>query len=163
MVAAGDIVYAQDINERGLRYYGNRTSNAGPTSGATVLGVLRIDNMVLKAGYAYRISTGNFRLNTTVATDGIKAELRYNSTGVATISSTEIARIESDEGGLDQDSMPSLTGLVIPGTDTTVASVLMTIVRFSGTGTVSVQGDTGGLHLFVEGLGESPGDTGFDV
>jgi hypothetical protein len=163
MVAAGDIITAGDYNERGVRYYANRTSNSSTTSGATVLGVLRIDNMVLRAGYAYRMMCSNYRLDTTVNTDGIKAELRYSSAGAATVSSTEIARAESNEGGLDEDSFPTLVGYVVPSVDTTTASLLLDIVRFSGTGTVTLKPDTGGLHLWVIGDGPAVADTGIDV
>jgi len=163
MVAAGDPIYASDINGRGIQYRANRTASAGPTSGTTFLGVLRIDGMVLKAGFIYEFKTSGLR-PTFTAVGGYKADLRYNASGTATTSSTEIGRVETnDNDGAGGDSWPGIVGYVVPGTDTTAAGVILSIARFSGTGTVSLPPDTGGVHIIVTCLGPDPGDTGIDV
>lgn len=148
---------------RGVVYYGNRTSTAGPTSGSTELGVLRLDGMTLTSGRIYKVDVSNVRPDTTVSGDGVKLTLRHNSAGTATTGSTEIGRSESNVAGVDQDMVPSPTGLIIPGSTVATNSVLLSIVRFSGTGTISLTGDTGGLWMTVTDLGPAPSDTGVDV
>lgn len=142
---------------------GERTSASSATSGTTELGVLRIDNLSLQAGFAYEVRTGNMRYDLSVATDRAKAVLRYNSSGTATTASTEIGRWESASSG-DLNSGGPVLGYIYPSTNVTAGSVLLSIVRASGTGTITAMADTGhGIQLFVTAYGEDPGDTGVDI
>lgn len=163
--AAGDPIYPADFDPlpRGVLYYGNRTSAAGPTSGSTELGVLRIDSMTLKSGRMYKVEVTPVRPDTTVSGDGVKTVLRYNSGGTATTASTEIGRSESNMTGVDQDMVPPPVGFILPGSDTTTGSVLYSVVRFSGTGTITITPDSPGVYLTVTDLGTAPSDTGVDV
>lgn len=165
-IAVGDMWTADLIQTlpQGVVYQGNRAAAPGASSGTTALGILRLDNMVLKAGNAYEFVSGNLRGTTTVTTlaDHFKFALAYSSAGAATAASSEIGR--SEFGGQETtDSVPPITGWVVPGTTTSTASILLYVVRTSGTGTVTVNVDTGGQWLTVIDHGVAVADTGVDV
>lgn len=140
-----------------LVYRADRPTSSSPTSGATELGVARIDGMTLTAGYAYFASTGNMRYDLTVGTDRAVALLRYSSSGSATNSSTEIGRWESTVG--DLNSGAAVTGWIFPSTTVTNASIRLSIIRAIGTGTVTLLSP---INIYVLAMGEDPGDTGID-
>lgn len=145
-----------------LAYRGERTTASSSTSAATETGVLRIDGMTLTAGYAYLVTTGNMRYDLTVATDRVKANLRYSSSGSATNSSSLIGQWENVPAA-DLNSGGAVVGWIYPSSTVTNASVRLSIVRASGTGTFQAMADTGhGIQLLVIAFGEDPGDTGID-
>lgn len=169
-VAAGDPIYASTINDiirSGLNStvaQGNRPSAAGPTSGTTALGILRLDNLNLQAGHLYEFICGNIRA--TIGTPGanFKLYLAYSSAGAATTASTEIGRAEQNPPNSTWN-WPAPSGWVIPGADTTTASVLLAVVRTSSgaNSTFTTLADTGGLWLTVVDHGVAAVDTGVDV
>jgi hypothetical protein len=165
-IEVGDEVTADllDTLPAGIIYQGNRASAAGPTVGSTELGILRIDDMVLKAGREYEFKMGNFRatFSSTTATDKFKINLRYSAAGSATIASGEIGRCEA-YGPASASNWPHATGWVIPPSDTTTASILISMIRVGGTGTLTTLADTGGLWLSVIDHGVAVTDTGIDV
>lgn len=162
-MAAGDIIYAVDVDELHLHRRGARTTNSATTTGATEAGVLRIDNLDLKAGKAYEVRTGNLRYDLTVPTDRPKATLRYSSAGAATNTSTEIGRWEVASNLGDLNSGGQVVGWIYPTADEPTASVRLSVVRATGTGTVTVVADPGhGIQLHVFCHGTDPGDTGVD-
>lgn len=165
-VSAGAPILASTINDLiaaslNRLVQGNRATASSTTSGTTELGILRLDNLVLKNGYAYEFVCGNIRPTLSVPTDHFKLLLRYSSAGAATTSSTEIGRAEETVASLNNWPMP--TGWVLPGADTTTASVLLSVVRTSGTGTFTTNADTGGLWLTVVNHGVAAADTGVDI
>ena len=162
MVAAGDPIESSDVNELYLHKRGARSTDSSPTSGTTEVGVIRIDNCDFKAGKAYMVCSGNLRPDLTVATDRVKVNLRYSSAGAATNSSGEIGRVESATVG-DLNSLPPVMGMIYPTADEPTASVRMSIVRPTGTGTFFLEADpTHGIQIFIHCLGDDPGDTGTD-
>jgi hypothetical protein len=165
-IAVGDLWTADVVQSlpQGVVYLGNRAAVAGPSSGTTALGIERIDNLVLKAGYRYMFVTSGIRATTSVTTsaDHFKFALTYSSAGAATSASSEIGRIEMG-GQQTTDSLGMCVGFVVPGTTTSTASVLFYVVRTSGTGTLTTNNDTGGLWLHVIDLGVDVADTGVDV
>jgi hypothetical protein len=163
MPAAGDPIYASHVNELHLHRRGIRTTDSSTTSAGTELGVMRLDDLDLKAGKAYKVYTGNLRPDISVTTDRVKANLRYSSAGSATNSSTEIGRWESIATSLDLNSVPRVLGMIYPSSDEPTASVRLSIIRVSGTGVIFLEADPNhGIQLFVECLGDDPGDTGID-
>lgn len=171
-VAAGDPILASTINDiftaslNSIVAQGNR-STASSTIGTTVnvaTGILRLDNLVLKAGNEYQFICGNIR--PTISTPGanFKFFLAYSAAGAATTSSTEIGRSETNPG-ISTNSWPQPTGWVIPGSDTTTASVLLAGVRTNSAAasTLVTNADTGGLWLTVVCRGVGVADTGVDV
>lgn len=141
---------------------GERTTASSSTSGSTELGVLRIDGITLTQGFAYMVTTGNMRYDLTVATDRVKANLRWSSSGSATNSSTLLGQWENVPAA-DLNSGAPVFGFIYPSSTFTNASVRLSIVRASGSGTFQAMADTGhGIQLMVIALGTDPGDTGTD-
>ena len=141
---------------------GERTTASSSTSGTTEAGVLRIDGITLTSGFVYLVTTGNMRYDMTVATDRIKANLRWSSSGSATNASTLLGQWENVPAA-DLNSGGTVVGYIYPSSTFTNASVRLSIVRASGTGTFQAMADTGhGIQLMVIALGEDPGDTGVD-
>lgn len=169
-VAAGDPILASTMNDvftaslNSIVAQGNRSTASSTTSGTTALGILRLDNLVLKAGNEYQFICGNFRA--TIATPGanFKVYLAYSSAGAATTASTEIGRTEQNPPNTTWN-WPKPTGWVIPGSDTTTASVLLAVVRTNSAAnsTFVTIADTGGLWLTVVCRGVGVADTGVDV
>ncbi len=149
---------------QGLVYQGNRSSVSSTSSGTVELSIMRIDNMVLRAGYAYFVTVGNFRA--TIATPGanFKVALKYSSAGAATTSSTEIGRAEINPAITTQSWVPP-TGWIMPASATTTASVLLSVLRTNSVAasTFTTIADTGGLWLNVIEAGIAVADTGIDL
>lgn len=166
-VAGGDPVLASTINDiftaslNMIVAQGNRSTASSTTSGTTEMGILRLDNLVLKNGNAYEFVCGNIRPNVSVATDHFVLRLRYSSAGAATTASSEIGKTEMTEASAS--SYPQPTGWVVPGADTTTGSIILSVARSSGTGTFATNPDTGGLWLTVLCRGVSVADTGVDL
>jgi hypothetical protein len=162
MPAAGDPIYASHINELHLHRRGIRTTDSSATSGTTEIGVIRLDDLDLKAGKVYLVTSGNLRPDLSVATDRVKVNLRYSSAGSATNSSTEIGRVESATVG-DLNSLPPVSGVITPASDEATASVRLSIVRPTGTGTFFLEADPQhGIQIRVFCIGDDPGDSGID-
>lgn len=165
-IAVGDLWTADAVQSlpQGVVYQGNRSTASSTTSGTTALGILRIDNMVLKAGYAYNFVCGNIRA--TIATPGanFKLYLAYSSSGAATTASSEIGKSEQNPPNSTWN-WPRPDGWVVPGTTTSAASILLAIVRTNSAAasTFVTLADTGGLWLSVIDYGVAVSDTGVDV
>jgi hypothetical protein len=153
-----------DDTRTGVIARGKRiTSSTGTT---TEVGVLRIDGIPLTAGKTYRIATGTLLLDTTVNNDAVDVRIRYDTSGsAATTSSTTIP------GGLSRKRLAdnavaestSILCTYTPASDETL-SVLLTVGRFSGSGTVIIFADsTATTELFVEDYGTDTGDQGVDI
>lgn len=156
----------QEISDRAGAVVGrgSRTTNSSATSGTTELGVLRIDNLTLLAGQAYEVRTGNLRADLTVTTDRAVARIRHSSSGAATTSSDSFAVVEMATNPGDLNSLPPLMGWLFPTVDETDASVILTIARPTGTGTITLIADAGqGIQMFVIQRGTDPGDSGVDL
>lgn len=166
-VAGGDPVLASTINDiftaslNMIVAQGNRGTASSTTSGATEMGIMRLDNLVLKNGNAYEFVCGNIRPSVTVAADHFVLSLKYSSAGAATTASAAIGKTEMTEA--TNSSYPQPTGWVVPGADTTTASVILTVARSSGTGTWVTNNDTGGIWLTVFCRGVAVADTGVDL
>lgn len=169
MANVGEPTYASDVNQFGIVAYGSRNSIVGPTSGSTELGILRLDNLNLVVGYQYLILIGNLRVDYSApTTDRAKYVLRYNSAGTATTSSTAVARSEiSDSSGFDLNSFPPPQGWIRPSSSTTTGSVLLSIVRPSGSGTLTTPPSPYAadelVTMTIINFGPAPADTGVAV
>lgn len=142
-------------------YYGNRNTASSTTSGTTEMSILRLDNMVLKAGYTYLAVCFGIRATVTTVTDHFKVTLKYNSAGTATTSSTEIGRVENTAASTN--SYPPIFGWISPGSTTSAASLLLSVIRTSGAGTFVTNNDTGGLWIAIFDCGIVVSDTGVDL
>lgn len=148
----------QKMVKRGRRV----TAKTGITT--TETGVLRVDDVPVIAGGAYRIMTSNLNLDSTVANDSLTARMRVlfsASTGSpATTASPQIASMRNTQDKTTYSNLIPLSGFYFPGSSGFI-SVLISGVRADGTGTMQFFASAGEpLDLTIEYAGADPGDTG---
>jgi len=135
------------------------TSTAGVTT--TETGVLRIDNIPMKAGRLYQISTGPINMDGSVDNDIGKVGIRLSTSGAATTASTLIGYMRQTTDSAAQSNVVNVNAWYLSPTDATV-SIILTLVRQTGTGSFiifcSASGDI--LDFVVQYAGVDPGDTG---
>lgn len=157
MALAGDITYAADLG--GVVARGRRTSATGNVT-TVETGVLRLDGISVKAGRAYRISTSNLNLDTSVSNDIAAAILRISTSGAATTGSTQICQMRNTIDDAANSNVMPLSAFYYPAAAATL-SVLLSIVRVSGTGNIILFASTVEiLDLVVTDEGTDPGNTG---
>lgn len=152
---------ADDLNDQytGIVARIERTSTSSGTTGTTELPVLRGDNIVCKAGRAYRFSFQGV-VSSTVNDDGFTTRLRLQTGGSnATTSSTEVARDPRQTLSAQGSAGSSLSYTHCPASDQTV-SVLLSLVRTQGTGVLTVQAINNLIQIIVEDLGFAPATSG---
>lgn len=141
---------------------GNRTTSSSTTT--SEVGVLRLDDIPLKAGQLYIIQTSSMFLGSTTSGDGIGATLRYTIDGSTPnpTTSTRLASIHALAGS-SSPALP-LIAKYIPGSNLDF-SVVLTVVRWSGSGTVSMGTDANhpDIDLMIIAAGAAPADTGTDI
>lgn len=152
--------YNQDIRKRIAR--GRRAVVSAATT--TEAEVLRIDGVRLRANHIYTFHTSSLLVQSTVANDVVVTKIRVSTTGTATIASStdlgEGARRVTGASALEE------TNAKVSYVRTTdeVASVLLTVARGTGTGSVSIYGASNALiELYVDYGGLDPGDTGVSL
>lgn len=134
-----------------------RGTTAGPTSGTTELAILRLDSMSLLIDRAYLVMVSGLRWDMTVTTDHFKWNLRYSTSGTATTSSTTLTRSEQTE---DVSTNAPITAWIRPSASATY-SVLLSLVRTSGTGTATTTADDeNDIQFVVIDKGYAVEDTG---
>ena len=151
---------------KGVIARGFRTSSSSTTT--TEVGVLRIDNIPVFEGRLYRVWLATSVLfNSTVANDLIEGRFYYGfgATSTLPVIGTNLFGVlsinaRSASGAQFSDGTGAF--LVSPGTG--ILSVLFTVLRTVGTGTIGVVSSTAyPVHLVVEDIGPDPGDTGVDI
>lgn len=148
---------AYNRDTRKLVARGSRGTNSSTTT-TTEIGVLRIDSAPLKAGRAYEIVTSTLLLGSTVGTDEIWSRLRVSTTGTAEISSTELAFAKAQNGS----GSVVLRGTRYPASDETL-SVLLSVIRNSGSGNVSIFAGTNGMTVEIYDMGTDTGNVGVSL
>ncbi len=148
-----------------LMYRGRRVSNSTGTT--SEIGVLRLDGIAAKAGRLYRIYTNNIGGDTSVANDGVRLNLRMTTDGsTAGTSSTIYTLSQTIVPNISHADYMSVDFTYTPAVDETL-SVLLTVARSNGSGTVVATGGAAGapgpIELYVEDMGVDPGDTGTDI
>lgn len=163
---AGEAVAADDLNVTELIgaciARGKRETNSTAASAETP--VLRVDSIAVKAGHIYMIKTNSFLLDTTVANDVGRCRIRLSTSGAATTASTQFANANETLDNATDGNHVNIVGLYAPGGSDQTISILLTHVRQSGTGNISIVASaTAPLELFVIDLGIDPTDTGVDL
>jgi len=151
-----------EITARGLLAYAQRTSNSTGTT--SIVGVLRLDDVTLRAGRAYRISTGNLRL-TGGTSDGVTATLRATTDGSTPgTGSTAIASASAQTTSSGIFENAQLDVIRRPTVDE-VFSVLLCVARTTGSaGNASIGGSAEyPIEIRIEDIGESVADNGTDI
>lgn len=154
-----------DDTRTGLIAWGQRTTNSSGT-GATEIEVLRLDDVPTRAGIAYQVVV-TASLDSTVANDAIKVQVRYTTDGSTPTTSSSLlpgSSIQTVQTNASAGETRSSNTIYVPSGDETL-SLLLTLQRTVGTGTVIVNADGAGFatSLYVNSLGVSPGDTGVDL
>lgn len=142
---------------QGILARGNRTTSSSTTT--TEVGVLRVDNIPIVAGRAYPVWTCGLYLISSVASDLPEAKVRYSTSGVATTASTILAKGEDQVTSGTQPVSTIAQGVYV-ATVTGTLSLILTVSRSAGTGSVSIFGTS---ELFISDAGVDPGDTGVDL
>lgn len=159
----GDIVTADTLNESyplGTIARGRRTTATGTVT-TTETGVLRLDSVPMIGGHVYEICTSDINVDTSVANDVAAVRFRIDVTGAAaTITSTQIQQQRNTiDNATDSNVLPAQL-FYHPASDVTL-SVLMSLIRVSGTGNIIVFcSATDILDMQVIDHGVAPSDTG---
>lgn len=160
-VLAGAIADPGAYNDDTRKLVARARRTTGSSTTTTEVGVLQIDGVPVQAGRVYLIETNAVGVDTTVANDGGRLQIRVATGGAtATTSSTVL--------DLAQQVIPNIAhsehfpcGAMYPAASDDVLSVLLTVARSSGTGSLSVVADpTFPVDLLVWDAGVDPGDTG---
>jgi len=139
---------------------GTRTTVSTLTT--TIVGVLRLDSIVVYSGRSYRFTVNCMGPKSTVALDTVLTELRYSTSGAATTSSTVMP---GGQGYFKEPANDSATTFVMAPTYDPPAnqtlSVLLTVSRALGTGNISMYADASHmLQISVDDIGVAVANTG---
>lgn len=158
------LVATLDARPKGLAGFAQRVSNSTGTT--TEVGVLRLDSIAVKSGRAYRIATSNLTHDSTTSNDCLQCRLRLNTGGsAATTASTVIGNERPVRLTSTAEEIISggIYAIYQPGADTTI-SVLLTVARFAGAGTVNLNASaTVPIEISIEDIGAAVADTGVDI
>lgn len=161
---ASDLAYAHT----GVIARGYRITSSGTTT--TEIGVLRLDDIPIFEGRLYRAQMATSCIyNSTVLNDLIEGRFYYSLTGPATTADTLFGTlsIETRTAGGAQytdGTCAFLPSPLTPGVGSGNLSVLFSILRTAGVGTISMPASASyPIHMIVEDMGPDPGDTGVDV
>lgn len=140
-----------------------RTTSTG-TITTTETGVLRIDNIPVKAGSIYQLNTSNINIDTSVDNDVGDARIRiaYSATTgtLATTSSAQIGHFRNTIDNLAQSNTVPINCFYLATADGYV-SIILTLQRIAGTGNLIVFcAGNEILDFVVQFGGADPGDTG---
>jgi hypothetical protein len=136
--------------------YGLRTSDTGNIT-TTETGVLRVDNVTLRAGVRYRVAVST-RPYSSVSTDTYKVRFRYTTDGTAATTSSTVLGTTYE---MDQAHNCTHWATYQPAANETF-SVLFTLHRAVGSGNVKGNADAS-CELTIEALGVGAADTGVDI
>lgn len=138
-----------------------RGTDSGTTT--TEVGVMRIDNIPVYGGRAYKIWTSPLNLISNTGGDLIEGRLRYDATGLAaTTASTQLAAVGAIQGAIINQRVPFIARYA-PAADATL-SILLSVGRFAGSGTVRMSASgTYPLQLIIEDIGLATVDSGTDI
>jgi hypothetical protein len=147
----------ESVSARGIIKRHRRTTPSTGSTSTTAVGVIRLDDIPLVAGRNYRITTGTVHPTSTVNTDTIRIEIRYNTAGIATTSSTVMPGAQVYEGWGNTSHIDTV---FVPGSNLTI-SLILCVARETGTGTASLFTDSvRRTELMVIDQGVDTGATG---
>jgi hypothetical protein len=127
--------------------FSERITPSAGVAGSSAMGVRRLDSVVMKLGCAYRIYTGTLHPTSTVSTDNLRVEIRYNNAGLSSASSTLLPGALAFEAF---GNTTSLNAFYVPAANETVSFALC-VARDTGSGSASLYADTSRrTQLFVE-------------
>jgi hypothetical protein len=158
-----DTAVAANTTELGIRKIIKRGRRITPSSTTTtIVGVMRLDNVALKAGREYTIRVTGLHLDSTVAADALRAEIRFDATGAAaTTASNQLqdsivyGRIVTANSGETKPCEAEVT----PGADATYSFILC-VARIAGAGNARLfAGANDSIHMKIYDCGTAVSDT----
>lgn len=165
---AGQVLTANTLNikTRKALARARRITNSSSSTSTTLVGVLRLDDIPLKANTSYRITwRGSFDVAT--ATDTMRGLITHTTDG--TTPTTSSGTLKGSGGEVPFTSASSATTVTVvtdytPGADLTL-SLLLCIQHVIGTSAgILVAADTHfNTDMYVDDMGDDPGDTGTDI
>lgn len=143
---------------------GRRTTLSTATSATTsttAQSVLRVSSVSLTSGRLYRVGIIDFGIAGSVAAAMASFQLTYTTNNTnATVSSSILTLGSMNCAAATQFYSGIISAVYAPSSSITF-SVLFSIWRNQGTGTIQTYGDaTWPLDLLIEDIGVDPGDTG---
>jgi hypothetical protein len=153
--------YVDDVRT-GILARGRRSSGSSTTT--TEVGVLRVDDVPIRANHLIKVWTSPIFVHSTVSTDVVAALVRYTTDGsTPTTSSTALGRVQIQIGNTSFPPAIVFQLFYVPASDQTF-SALLTVSRITGSGTVDLVNTAGlDLDLCIEDCGIDTGDVGVDV
>lgn len=148
------------IDTRGTVARGSRTTASSASTGSEVE-IMALEGIPVTAGRLYKVYTSPLIFDSTVAADMMEVYIRYAIDATATTASTKLASFActSKTASGVQFVLPFICDLPISQTGT--MSLLMSIVRTSGTGACRINSSGAyPIDLVVEDAGVDPGNTG---
>lgn len=169
MVAAGDVIFASDVNTltdrdngvlpQGALARGRRITSSGNIT-TTETGLLRVDNVPVYAGRLYRVLTSNLNIDSSGDNDVAAVRIRASTSGAATITSTIIGYRRDTIDNNSQSNVLPINCFWSPSADGT-ASFILTLIRQAGAGNLILFGSSTDIcDMVISDEGLDPGDTG---
>lgn len=171
MLASNETFTATKANTLGLAGTcvgrARRITNSSTTTSTTRVAVLELDDIAIKAGRLYEISTSGLTIDGPTANDTMAIDILYTTDGsTPTTSSTVLpgSQIEIQQPNATPFASGSIHTTYTPAADETL-SLLMCIRHTAGTGAMAINatGSATICEMLVIDRGEDPGDTGVDL
>jgi hypothetical protein len=145
----------------GLVAIHTRTSTSATVASATELGVIRMDNIPVRAGYSYEVVMNRVAMTPSVVNLVGFARIRVNQGATATTSSNPIGFLRMAQAtSASQTNTGAMIGVFNATADSTL-SVLVTIALAFGTGTIQLHSSAAEPStLHVKLIGPSVNDYG---
>lgn len=167
-LAAGQVLTASTLNMKLRKRIARarRTTNSTSSGTTTEVGVLRIDDVPILAGHNYRIGY-MCHMDVLTVTDTMRGLLRFTTDGSTPTTASGALAGSGSEGMVASNSTVET---IFVETDYTpvadeILSLLLTIRHVVGVGAIILQADASVFHtqIYVDDVGDDPGDTGVDI
>ena len=163
---AGQTVTAGTLNDSVTAVIARAYRSTNSSGTTTEVGVVRLDDTPITAGRLYRVYTNSVGVDSSVANDGVRLNLRYTTDGTTpTPSSTVLTISQTIQTNIAAAEYVVVDATYTPASNETL-SVLLTVSRATGSGTVLATGGSGApgpIELYIEDMGDDPGDTGTEL
>lgn len=165
---AGQVLTASLLNKRTRKNIARarRTTSSTATTSTTYVSVLRLDDIPLEGGKHYRI-TYHVHFSTSTVTDTLGALLFHTTDG--STPTTSSATLPGSSGDVDFGStaeLPHITNMTDynPASDETL-SLLLGVHHVTGTSSSNLSANGVGTitTIYIDDMGDDPGDTGVDL
>lgn len=165
--AAFQRLTAAQLNDMLDRLNGNKGRAKRVTSSSTTtssVGVLGLYAKPVTGGRLYVVRTSALHLDSSVANDTITGFITHTTDGsVPTTGSSTLLTGNQDQADAVQPLPVTMIGSYVPPSDLTL-SLLLCVSRPAGTGNVSIFGSSAyPIEVFLDEIGDDPGDTGVDI